>query len=727
MRIAQILPQLNVGGVETGTVDLVKALKKHGDEPYVISNGGALVEELVKAGIPHLKLPVHKKSITSLSLVHQIADFLEKERIDIIHARSRVPAWLAYLAVRRTNCDFVTTCHGYYSKHFFSRVMGWGKRVIVISHSIGRRMIDDFGVPPERITLIHRGVDLSRYSFSSTKYDKPKSSLLKIINIGRISPIKGHEEFIRAVHLLSKRLQNFEVSIVGAADEDKQSYFRSLKLMVERLGLTSHVKFLGTRRDVPELLQQSDLLVLPSKIPEAFGRVLIEAGACGTAVLASRIGGILDVIDENENGLLFSPENFEEMATQMERLLLDRALSKKLSSALRKKVEHEFSLDQMVDKTRQVYQEVKLQKRILITKLGAVGDLVLAVPSFRMIRKRFPNAHVSLLVESKLMPLIQRCPYLDELIGFDRSKRREQWQRLFKLGRRLRERSFDLSIDFQNNWKTHLLTFLAGIPKRYGYKRGAAGFLLTHPVVFWDKSLGPVEHQFQVLKRTGVMKFEDAIELWPEPQEDVYILNKLIEAKFDASKRRVGFVLGASPHWPTKQWPVEYFLELAKQLVKKLDCQIILLGTQEDQELTQSFDQARLKQVLNLTGKTTLPQLVSLIKQLNVIVTGDTAPLHMASAFETKIVALFGPTDPKRHMPPGEDHIALVKHIPCQPCYSGTCTNNEKLRCLREISVQEVFEAVGKQLGQISSTLPSAKNESVRSGEPSVLKVKDRR
>ncbi|MCH7708566.1 MAG: glycosyltransferase [Myxococcales bacterium] len=253
MRIAQILPELNVGGVETGTVDLAKALRKRGDEPYVISNGGRLVDELVKVGIPHLALPVHKKSVLSLRLVRDIASFLERERIDIIHARSRVPAWLAYLAVRRTDCDFVTTCHGYYSKHFMSRVMGWGKRVIVISHSIGRRMIDDFGVSPGLIRLVHRGVDLNQYPFSPDKYDQPLSRPFKIINIGRITPIKGHEQFIRAVHLLSKRLPNIEVSIVGAPDEGKESYYRDLQTMVNRLGLSGHVSFLGARRDVPRL------------------------------------------------------------------------------------------------------------------------------------------------------------------------------------------------------------------------------------------------------------------------------------------------------------------------------------------------------------------------------------------------------------------------------------------------------------------------------------------
>ena len=229
--------------------------------------------------------------------------------------------------------------------------------------------------------------------------------------------------------------------------------------------------------------------------------------------------------------------------------------------------------------------------------------------------------------------------------------------------------------------------------------------MLTHQVVFWDRRLSPVEHQFQVLKRVGIAHFDETIELWTEPESDAYISRELDASAKGATKRRVGLVLGASPRWPTKQWPVERFLELSKQLVRRFDCQIVLLGTEEDQKQARLFDESNLKQVLNLTGKTSFAQLVSLIKQLDVLVTGDTAPLHMASAFKTKIVALFGPTEPKRHMPPGKGHIALVKRIPCQPCYSGTCTNPDKLLCLREISVNEVLEAVGRQFELTSPPL----------------------
>jgi lipopolysaccharide heptosyltransferase II len=361
----------------------------------------------------------------------------------------------------------------------------------------------------------------------------------------------------------------------------------------------------------------------------------------------------------------------------------------------------------MVEKTYQVYQEVRQQKKILVTKLGALGDLVLAIPSFRMLRKRFPGAHISLLVSSGLIPLVERSPYIDELIPYDRPSPNEksgrwaafqnQWNRVFKLAKRLRERHFDFSIDFQNNWRTHLISFLARIPKRYGYRRGLGGFLLTHPVIFWDRNLGPVGHQFQVLKRAGVIHFEDQMELWSDPESELYVTQKLEEGKIGNSKPVVGFVLGASPTWPTKNWPVERFVELAKRLIQK-DCQIVLVGTLEDRKLTQFFKDAKLKGVLDLTGETNLNQLVSLIKRLDVLVTGDTAPLHVASAVGTKIVALFGPTEPKSHMPPGKDHVVLVKRISCQPCYSGVCRNSEKLLCLREISLNEVLEAVENQL-----------------------------
>ncbi len=161
MNILQILPELNVGGVETGTLDLAKYLVRSKHKAVVVSNGGELVKELESLGGIHYQLPVHRKSIfTIIKMIPRLVGIIKKEEIDIVHARSRVPAWIAYFATRKTLTTFITTCHGYYKKHPFSHVMGWAKRVIVSSNIIARHMIDDFGVPYERIRLVPRGVDL---------------------------------------------------------------------------------------------------------------------------------------------------------------------------------------------------------------------------------------------------------------------------------------------------------------------------------------------------------------------------------------------------------------------------------------------------------------------------------------------------------------------------------------------------------------------------------------
>lgn len=700
MKVLQILPSLDVGGVERGVIDLVRALQKEGVESVVISSGGELVAELQKLGVPHYTLPVHKKSPFSLFLISRIAEVIEHEHIDIVHARSRMPAWPAWFAARRTGVPFVTTCHGYYSNHFASRVMGWGKRVIVISQAIGRHMIDDFGVSPERIRLIHRGVDLSQFLFRDRSMDPPGGSPsrpFRIVNIGRFSPIKGQVEFLHAVSILRRQIKFVEVWLVGSEGRGKRKYTLLIEKTIRQLGLESCVHSLGTRRDIPELLAQSDLLVLSTLVPEAFGRVLIEAGAVGTPVVATRVGGILDVIDDGENGLLVPPGDRDLMAKAMSEILKNRERAGRFRSKLREKIEREFSLKQMVDQTLAVYREAASEKKILVAKLGATGDLILAVPSLRMIRKRFPRAWISLVVDKSLAPLVSHSPYIDEIIPSDR-KRLPRFLYLLRLAKRIRREGFDLSVDLQNSKWTHALAFLAGIPERFGFQRGSFGFLLSRPDRTFHIADSPVRHQFRILSKLGVTELDETLELWPDPEAQNRISVSLDGGGNGEGQKLIGLVIGSSLKWPTKRWPADHFRELCGRLLQSLDCRIVLIGAASDAPLAENFSCFPPEKVMNLLGKTSLADLVALVKRLDVLVTGDTAPLHIAAAFQTRVVALFGPTDPKRHMPPVSNAIVLKRSLPCQPCYKGICHYREKLACMTRISVDEVFRAVERQL-----------------------------
>ncbi|MCK5082900.1 MAG: glycosyltransferase, partial [Candidatus Omnitrophica bacterium] len=187
MNILQVIPELNVGGVETGTVDFAKYLVQHGHKAVVVSNGGELVPGLESLGACHYSLPVHKKSLwTMLENVKALRDVIRREKIDIVHARSRVPAWIAYFACRKTKASFITTCHGHYKNRFFSQVMGWSKFVIVPSKVIGRHMIDNFNVLSRSIRCIPRSVDLERFQVQRDSSGGKSRCVITII--GRITP-----------------------------------------------------------------------------------------------------------------------------------------------------------------------------------------------------------------------------------------------------------------------------------------------------------------------------------------------------------------------------------------------------------------------------------------------------------------------------------------------------------------------------------------------------------
>ena len=198
MNILQILPKLETGGVETGVVDFSKELSKRGHKSVVASAGGKLVKEIIQFGAVHYTLPVDKKNpLVIIGMVNRIRDIIRKEGIDIVHARSRAPAYSAFFAAYLEKRPFITTCHGYYSTHILSRVMGWGKYVVVASQSMAKHMIDDFGVPIERIRLISRGVDLEKLPYKEITLEPKKEYTVGII--GRITPLKGHTHFIRAL------------------------------------------------------------------------------------------------------------------------------------------------------------------------------------------------------------------------------------------------------------------------------------------------------------------------------------------------------------------------------------------------------------------------------------------------------------------------------------------------------------------------------------------------
>ncbi len=693
MNILQILPQLNFGGVETGTIDLAKRLVKTGHKAVVVSAGGKQEEALTASGIIHYELPVHKKFLFSVIYsVRKLKGIIRDEKIDIVHARSRVPAIIGAVAAYLTETTFITTCHGYYSKHIFSRAMCWGKFVIVISNSIGRHMVDDFNLPLERLRLIWRGVDLEQFDFKAPV--EKEGNWRTIGMIGRLTPLKGHKVFIKSLLMVIKIMPAVKVLIVGDAPQDKIKYKQELKSLVNKLSLDKNVEFMGETQNIAKIMSRLDLLVLATTAQEAFGRVIIEAFASGVPVVATNVGGVSDIISDGKNGMLVAPGDPRAMAEAILKILQNKKLSASFIKEARKTAEANFDLEIMAKKTIKVYEEALAIKRILVIKISSVGDVILVIPSLRALRKKFPDAKICVLVGLKSRQIVQSCPYVDEVIVLDGPNGSFLFK-LFEVARVLSSYKFDIVIDHQNNKISHLLSFLSWAPSRYGFDNGKLSFLLNHRVRFVGlQAVNPVEHQSKVLGIMGVNIEDYSLELFPRESDFKYIDKRLSEEWLSEEQPLVGINLSASAKWQTKRWPLENFIRLSSELARE-NIRTVLTGSEEDVYLAEKFVTLSKVKPVNFVGKTSLLELAALIKRCSIFITGDSAPMHVASAMKTPFIALFGPTDPKRHLPPAKDFFLIKKDFKCMPCYKRICLNP---KCMNEITTEEVLDAVKKRL-----------------------------
>ncbi|RJP29697.1 MAG: lipopolysaccharide heptosyltransferase II [Candidatus Omnitrophota bacterium] len=691
MNILQVLPELNVGGVETGTLDLAKHLVKLGHNAVVVSCGGALVKELESYGIKHYQLAVNKKSIpTMIKMVPKLAEIITRENIDIVHARSRVPAWIAYFAARRTRRVFITTCHGYYTRHPFSFVMGWAKKVIVLSNVIGRHMIEDFGVPVERVRMIPRSVDIEKFKFIDPQ--EKKFDYFNVGIIGRITPLKGHLDFIKAMAKVARVIPRLKIWIVGDAPESKEAYKEQVQVLVRRLGLSHCTQFLGTQRNIPEILSNFNLLVLATTTQEAFGRVIIEAQASGVPVVATKVGGVIDIIENGKNGILVAPADPLAMSEAIIKIAKDPALAGKMAHAAYKKVVEKYNIELMVKNTMKVYDEALQDKSILIIKLSSLGDIILSTAAIRAIREKFSrNYKITLLVDEKFKEPVLTCPYIDELLVCDFKFRDSGIKGLLKLAKILRKKNFDIAIDLQNNHRSHLLSFLSLAVDRYGYKNNKFGFLLNKGVRLDKAPAPPVEHQFRILKPLGIELNDPRLEMWPAKKDHDYVDEFLGSEWLNSKQRLIGINISASKRWLTKGWPIEHMVKLCEELARK-EFRMVITGLEHDSKLaTELIKRLKNTKAINACGKTSINQLACLIARCSVFISGDSAPLHIASSQNIPVVALFGPTDPLRHIPPHDKIIVIRKELSCSPCYKPNCRN---IRCMNQIKPEEVIDAV---------------------------------
>ena len=366
--ILQVLPELNIGGIERGVVDLAIKMKEHNIRLIVASKGGKLVEKLEENGIEHFTLDL--KSKNPLKIIANIAELkklAQNQNVKIIHARSRAPAWSAYFAAKSLKTPFITSFHGFYRFNFplkkaYNNVMTLGDTVIAVSEFIKKHIIKNYKIDESKITVVHRGVDVDEFNpdlvseaevIEFKKQHRISDDKKIILLPGRITRWKGHDVLVKAIKLVDR--DNFILAFAGNSGKN-EDFLNEVKQLIIEKNLQKKVSFLGAINNMPLAYKAADIVVSSSVEPETFGRVSAEAGAMGRFVVATNHGGSTEIIDDGVTGFLTEISNEKDIAQKLVKAL-DKVENNNVFLECRERICEHFSLNKMCDSNIKIYNK----------------------------------------------------------------------------------------------------------------------------------------------------------------------------------------------------------------------------------------------------------------------------------------------------------------------------------------------------------------------------------
>jgi glycosyltransferase involved in cell wall biosynthesis len=367
--IAQLLPALQSGGVERGTLEVAAEVIRCGHRAIVISAGGQLLDELLAFGGEHINWPVGDKSLAALRWTLHLRQLFNNGHIDIVHARSRLPAWLTWLAWRKADVKlrprFVTTVHGLYSVSRYSAIMTRSEAVIAVSQTVRGYILQHYPCDPERVHLIYRGVAAQDFPYGHQPAadwlehwyrDYPQLRGQRLLTLaGRLSRRKGHEDFITLIGRLRQRGVAVHGVIVGALDQ-RRPYIDTLQRQITRANIAGHITFTGQRQDIRDIYAISDLVFSLSAKPESFGRTVLEALSLGRPVVGYDHGGVGEILTALFPAGKVAPGGLQELTDKTAALL---------QSCPPVPAEQPFSRQYMLDQTLALYTQLAGQRREL--------------------------------------------------------------------------------------------------------------------------------------------------------------------------------------------------------------------------------------------------------------------------------------------------------------------------------------------------------------------------
>lgn len=689
--VARLDDSDEAGDVERDT----RYLTLNGHKICVASEKGPKVRNVDEVGARHYPLTLKCNIFSILADIVRVMDIISRENIRIVHAMDGISSFVAFIAARLKEKIFISTVYEHERRSILDRTRTWAKRVISQSESETRHFARDGIFLQEKVCFVPPSIDMD--------FRKKELSRLVVTRkhfaIGAVLPSSSPEKmqsFVKAVSIfLRLHAGHAKFSIVIKKDSLNRGSEEKLGLFVKRHLLTDVVTLIPEER-LPGLLLEADLFVQVNPDKEIFARTLLLAASYGIPTVTTDAPWLSDYVVYGSTASVCKGDNPQEMAEAMLNLYKNEESRTDMARVARDFVRDKFDVKKVMEAMQRIYEEAESQKNILVIKLGALGDIILSLPSIRAIRNKFPNARIKVLTEIDKREIFANSPYINDVMVCDLKGRDKGARGLLRIASKLRYEDFDMVIDLQNNKNSHILSFLSWAPKRYGYDNGKFSFLLNRKIKDTASPLNPISHQARILKLAGILEVDSALEMWTAKEDEEWA-EKFLESHWvDPKSKIVAINLGSSLRWATKLWPVEYFVDIANTLSRDYGARILIVGSGEEKNRAREFLKYAKCKPINALGKTTIPKLAAMLRRSSVLITSDSAPLHIAASVNTPVVALFGPTNPERHLAPLGEYEIMKKNYKCIPCYSTHC--NRGFVCMKNIKPDEVCGALRKLL-----------------------------
>ncbi|MDD5026922.1 MAG: lipopolysaccharide heptosyltransferase II [Candidatus Omnitrophica bacterium] len=333
-------------------------------------------------------------------------------------------------------------------------------------------------------------------------------------------------------------------------------------------------------------------------------------------------------------------------------------------------------------------------KRILIARTDRIGDVLLSTPVIKALRDKYPQAYIAMMVSPYAKDIVEGNPYLDKVIIYDKDGAHKSWLNSLKFSRGLKKKKFDLALILHPVNRAHLVSFLAGIPRRVGYDR-KLGFLLTDRIKH-TKQLGEkheLEYNLDLLKHLNIEAQEKDLYMPLKPESEEWVKELFKQENIHEADKLLAIHPAAS--CPSKVWPVERFAQAADKLAQSYGLKVFIVAGPRDLKLAEALVKYMRSSVINLAGKTSVSQLASLLKRCALFISNDSGPVHIACAVGTPVISIFGRNQaglsPRRWGPVGRKDKILHKEVGCIECRAHNC--QKQFACLKAITVEDVISA----------------------------------